>query len=638
MNKKRGRKPDLHFSPSGTLEGFTTAGVQGFSELNPVAVIRELIQNSLDAVREDGRSRAIVRFELEERLLAEVPAIDTYKSAVKKSVRDQGKLQSSGKLHDQAQGVVDAITGCLDEKRICVFSILDNGMGLDKQRMVGLLADGMSVKSSSGSGAIGNGHLTAIPASDLRYVLYGGVCADGEKIASGHAILASFSEKSVSMGKDGYYALSVGKSLHNRYVFPDAMQMAALIKEKLDWIEGNFSSGRGAAVVIPGFNRFREGGDLWEIIEKAAACNFFAAIAAGDLEIVYRDGDGEERKLNKSGMGRVFAGDIASEKRAKSFLSGSRAAEAYRTAVEGKSCRVDVGCGSVEVVLRDVHEGKSRIDLCRNGMWISDKLPRLNLNKFSEQKPFHCLIRVTSRDGEIHRLIRKSEGPLHNHIEAKKWLKPSELARLEQAFKKIGDFLLENVEELAKEEFFADGVLIIDTGSVDKWQKLRPHRPRVFAGGGGIEKPANGSGYGGKPNGFRRSGRAVPFGAIAVPTGARSYSVELHPQVELKGGIEAEIRFVLDENIDETCDASSDEQFVRLREGSVKMDGVAVVDGDLTRNEEDEILGVCLGRFKPGEVHRLDFDYDLPDGVAMQATDMVSLRAEIVQRRRQTQR
>ena len=91
---KKNNKPDLHFSPSGTREGFTAAGVQGFSELNPAVLVRELIQNSLDAVREDKRSKAVVHFEMEEITpLADVPAIDAYRRAVKKAEQDQRKIQ-----------------------------------------------------------------------------------------------------------------------------------------------------------------------------------------------------------------------------------------------------------------------------------------------------------------------------------------------------------------------------------------------------------------------------------------------------------------------------------------------------------------------------------------------------------------
>ena len=635
MAKRSNKKPDLHFSSSGTLEGFTSAGVQGFNELNPAAIVRELIQNSLDAVREDRRSKAVVRFEMEEIALSEVPAIDAYRRVLKKAEQGQSRIQKDNCLPDQAAMVVEAIKNCLSKKKIKVLFILDNGMGLDKQRMTGLLADGYSAKSSAGAGAVGNGHLTAIPASDLRYVLYGGVCAGGKQIASGHAILASFSEKGTLMGKDGYYALAVKGSMDAPYDFPIEKQIDPLIKEKLDWIESEYK--KGAAVIIPGFNQFREQGiDLWDVVKRASACSFFAAIADGHLEVVYQDGGGE-KKLHKSNIEEVFEGGIASEKRAKKFLSGNRAAGAYRTLKEGEKHVIDVECGRVEAIIREINDGKSRIDLCRNGMWISDNLPHLNISKFNDRKPFHCLIKVTAKDGEIHRLIRKSEGPLHNHIEAQKWLSGEDLRRLKNAFGKISEFLSSRLEKLQDKEFSIDDILSINAGRFEKWERLRPPSSRVPSGderGGAGRGDGGGEGGDGDSDGgsnsFKRSGNSILFGAVPVPTGARSYSVELHPQEELKNDAEAEIRFILDENIDETCDPTNDEQYVGLR--SVKMNQEEVEEENLIRSDK-AVLGVRLGQFKPGEKHILSFDYDLPDDVIVPREDKIVLRAEIVRRR-----
>ncbi|MCY4030736.1 MAG: hypothetical protein OXF05_01310 [Hyphomicrobiales bacterium] len=634
MVRKNNRKPALYFT-RGTLEGFTSAGVQGFNELNPAAIVRELLQNSLDAVREDERSKAVVRFKLESMPLTDVPGIDNYKDALKKAVKYQKEFQGDH-LPDQAKIVVDAIENCLKGKNVDVLFVLDNGLGLDERRMTGLLADGLSVKSSAGAGAVGNGHLTAIPASDLRYVLYGGVSDNGKKIASGHAILASFFEKDDLMGKDGYYALAVGKSKSKLFDFPSQNQIAPLIKNKLDWIEKNSESKRGAVVIIPGFNKFREmEGNLWDVIKKAAACSFFAAIADEHLEVIYQDDEGE-RKLDKSNIGAIFESDIAYEKRAKNFLSGNRAADAYKTAVMGKKHIVDVGCGEAEVVIREVNEGKSRIDLCRNGMWITARLPRLQ-NKFNDRKPFHCLIKVSATDGDIHRLIRKSEGPLHNHIEARKWLEADEQRLLEEAFGRISEFLSENLEELQDEEFAIDDFLNV-TGLSGKWEEL-PHRqprtPSII--GNGNSGGGNGGGGGGGDrniNAFKRGGSSVPFGAVPVPTGPRSYSFELHPQKELKEDIEAEIRFILDENIDETCDLTNEEQFVKLKD--IFLDGKKVSGRHLIKQDGGKaVLGVRLGQFNPGEKRTIRFNYDLPDGVTVRKKDKIVLRAEIVRRRNQ---
>ena len=54
---------DLKFGP-GSPTGFTPAGIASFGDLRPAAVVRELIQNSLDAAVEAGEKTAIIRFRL----------------------------------------------------------------------------------------------------------------------------------------------------------------------------------------------------------------------------------------------------------------------------------------------------------------------------------------------------------------------------------------------------------------------------------------------------------------------------------------------------------------------------------------------------------------------------------------------
>ena len=175
--RKRGRVkqpvlPDLRFGP-GDVSGFTAAGLAGFHDLNPATVVRELLQNSLDAAREAGRTLVIIRFEVEKHDMALVPGLESYRSAFERAVKDQTKL-SKGKLPDTATGITRAMKECLESSECTTLFVLDNGIGLDKRRMESLLADGRSDKGETGTGTVGNGHLTVMPASDLRYVLYGG--------------------------------------------------------------------------------------------------------------------------------------------------------------------------------------------------------------------------------------------------------------------------------------------------------------------------------------------------------------------------------------------------------------------------------------------------------------------------------
>ena len=636
MNDK---KLDLHF-PAGSMEGFTSSGIQRFSGLYPTCVVRELIQNSLDAARDAKREKAIVHFELESRPITDVPAIESYNRAVQSAIRDQSK-RSKGKLKAKDKMVVNMIEQCLAKKHIEFISVLDNGLGLNQRRMESLLSDGVNDKETETStGTVGNGHLSAIPASDLRYILYGGI-SEGRRIAAGHAVLASFEQNDSITGSDGYYVQGFGKSIDKLFDFPSGDDIAPLIGEKLDRIKE--SSKSGSAVIIPGFNRFRDNNaDLWSTIQEAAACNFLVAITDGHLEITYRDHiENDTSKLDKSNIKNVFEGKLASQERAKYSLPGKWATEGYLTITEGKTEPVDTGFGKVEVVVRkETTLSRPRIDLFRNGMWITHKVPNLEVSKFHDREPFHCLIKVSADDSEIHQLIRTSEGSLHDSIE-KNELSKDEWRQLRNAFGAISKFLEENVDQVDQEEFFADDTLGVTeitfedvplrgfrTLSSGK-RKIRP-TPRPDP-----RPPIPGP----SPNTVNSFiGNSIVFRADLRPTGPRSCSAELHPdpREKLDENVNAEIRFVLDENLDYTCTLkTNDEQFVKLKRDSIKINEKTVLDSDLVKNNESGIIeGVLLGQFKAGT--KLSFDYDLPDGAETQELGEVALRAYIMRHQNQS--
>ena len=185
MAKSRAAVPELQFGYSTDRAGFTPAGIAAFSDLRPAAVVRELIQNSLDAALIEAREPcAHVRFERSACTLDEIPGIKSYRTAFRRAVKEQTPSGS-------ARAVVERIERTLREESHDLLWVTDNGVGLDGKRMSALLSDGVSAKGGNASGTFGNGHSVVVPASNLRYVMYGGLTANGQSYGAGQAVLAS---------------------------------------------------------------------------------------------------------------------------------------------------------------------------------------------------------------------------------------------------------------------------------------------------------------------------------------------------------------------------------------------------------------------------------------------------------------
>ena len=78
MNKSS----DLTFHPAYQPEGFNSNAMDADDQTNPAIVVRELIQNSVDASLEAGRAMCLVDYVLEDASLREIPVIESYRSAL----------------------------------------------------------------------------------------------------------------------------------------------------------------------------------------------------------------------------------------------------------------------------------------------------------------------------------------------------------------------------------------------------------------------------------------------------------------------------------------------------------------------------------------------------------------------------
>ena len=384
----------------GNPSGFPAGNISQHNDLNPFKFVRELIQNSVDAAKEAKVDKAKVTFSEEKVSQEDVPGIEEYRKAFKKA-KNFMKNFTKDEMTDQANNIIASIEDCLsnkNSKEFDVLTVLDNGIGLDDSSLSALLSDGFSRKESEfAAGSYGNGHLVAIPTSDLRYLLYAGInTANGitQKIFSGHTILSSFSEEDKLRSGDGHFVKGYKNGEDGSfYDFPKDEELPKWINRYLNKIEKKWQ--HGSAIIIPGFNKFNENEDfLWDTIFSAAACNFFAAIENDELEVRYfqKDKNPKEKILDKDSIYEVLERK-KDKKKQKGFISGKRAYQAWKVIKEGKLYdEVKTSSGNLRIcLLPSSYDEKHHIDICRNGMWVTDErdVPRFK-GKFSKRATISC--------------------------------------------------------------------------------------------------------------------------------------------------------------------------------------------------------------------------------------------------------
>lgn len=629
-------KASLQFGP-GEMSGFTAYATASFNDTPPAKIVRELLQNALDAGVAAGERTTHVRFEVVPLAARDVPDMAGYKRAFSEAVRDNRRF-SKGKLPDAAQHVVDTIEdalGRLERGEHFLLSVMDNGIGLNQERMTSLLGDGSSAKPPGAAGSYGVGHFAAVSASDLRYLLYGGVLKGGKRIASGFAILAGRAHRTTPRSSRGYLVKKLlGGAKKKLYQFIDQQDIPPVIDAVLSRVRQQW--GHGSVVMIPAFNYFGRDWRLADVITRVTAYNFSAAIHAGELVVEVDETAIQGRtsqRLDRNNLGDILERDAERVRRFRSDSayhglrpSGQHAWATYQALAHGKTASVQTGVGTVLVqLLTPTSAATTRMDLFRNGMWITDDVPELGKGVFADWHTFHAVL-TPAPDGELHRLVRKAEGPMHDSL-AITLLDMVEREQLRTAFRAVAGWLKTQVPKNKAETFTPDDFLVVASGDDDgggsgasysMWgSPVVVHRARLSQrrteGPGRKETDVDSDQGTGRRTGNRRNresrtarSRPLPFRSTGVPGERGRYNIEIEVQEAVQ---EVLLRFRIDENADATSDRLWPDEDVVVRSfEATDQDGTKLA-GDLEDgNRTIRLYGMAASKYK------VTIEYETPLG------------------------
>ena len=471
---------NLIFPESSSVEGFTDLNVGYRSRESAHQIVRELLQNSLDA-QSDKTKSVNVNIDVDFFNKSDIPDIEGFQAAFEAS-------KSAHKRTGDGKKITDAISKSLDSEKIPVLFCRDDGKGTNSREMNNLLSVAVSEKDEGLAGSYGLGHLFAFRASNLRYILYASVSKNEETIVSGEVQLASHKLGDHYRHKVGHYALRIDME-ENVPVRKFSSHVPKLLKSQVEKIR-NSATGTGTVVAILGFNDFNlPKSEVSDAVLVCAARNFFTALHEGTMKLRVRISDKKSETLDQKNIGkRLESGRDGKQGNAKGHLSGSRAWKAYLGLSKGQ--KIDMP--EADIWYRRLSDKEIGMDaarevvLARKGMTITygNGIPECGTSKFAENKPFAAVIHTK---GKFAALVNDAENPEH-----------LELSHISE-MKSDGKTLKKGFAKIAKKIHSAVGILdSSDDWSPDGFPILmsRPQSTNRLPDTGRKRKKTNGRGRG----------------------------------------------------------------------------------------------------------------------------------------------
>ena len=451
------------------IDGFNNASMDTFRGHMVSSLIRETIQNSLDA-RKSKESPVTVNFSLDEIEMSAAFGVSQLSNSLLLALKTA--IKQHGEDSDAAKTFSSGINLLQNNNKVRIFSIHDsNTWGLtgpvsyanSGEKTGSWLAlvkgSGLSIKQSGDSlGSFGHGSKAPLAISQLRSVFYFTEIDAGnsrERRFQGKSILQSMEIENDAMTQGtGYFG-------HKEKLLP-------LINDDIPkWalnLRNTATTDTGTSIYIP-YPDFPQDTDLlWNLIEYSVLSNFYLAIKNGNLRIVLNnqilDATNVSNALDSLLNNRVIE---KLENHADFFDDYSEKIHPTLTVhsptSDLKGVLVTKSFGKVEWFMRTGAELNRRsVGIARqNGMLISTNAPYLE--RFQGTKPFDLFLCVVGEPGAT--ILRKSENPAHTNFEFDR-IKDAEerkvsLSTYKKFVKEIRELIALNAAiETSNEEFVDD--------------------------------------------------------------------------------------------------------------------------------------------------------------------------------------
>ena len=444
-------KKEWRFPPrnGGEITGFNNAALDHFKGQRLSSMVREVIQNSLDAPKIDQSKPVKVTFKLHKIPKNDVPEVTHLR---KHLVACRGEAQTQN-LKLAVQFYENAIKRIDEETEVKVLAMHDSntkGLTGPTDKNYGAWAalvkgTGVSQKESNSLGSFGHGSKAPFSLSDIRSVFYlSHVSEEGkiEKRFQGKSILQTHNlEGSGDTQGTGYFGWASSEDC-GPLLDEEVPTWASKIRADVDGVPGT-------TLLVPYFQLGES-----ELPETAISCiaNFFYAIDRGNLIVEIS----EEVTLTEENIREEYYRYKERLSDEKDFIDHQKIAMNFDSilAIIEHS---DKCYGSQEVkdldkftwfikLLGDDEERRTRVAIARkDGMLI--KHNPLKLERFPLTRSFEMFVCVDGKRGS--ELLKRVENPKHDDFEFDRIEDPQEKEEAEKKYERLTSKIREIVKRMA---------------------------------------------------------------------------------------------------------------------------------------------------------------------------------------------